>query len=166
MCGGGQSGAQKEATRAQTDISRELAGLFRERSGLQTPFLSKRVKGGLPFRGALMDFSGGTQARSFAPAKGALERRLAGFGGSLPSGFREQARSDFESGRARAFDDTMVRNLLLDEETRFRAADALNPLGFSSGAQQGFGSILSIPGQPSPASSILGGALAGLAGFL
>jgi len=83
--------------------------------------------------------------------------------GDLPSGFREQSEVDLGTGQARAFDDQVTRALLLDEETRARAAGMLNPLGYANAAQQGYSSILGNQ-QPSPWAGILGGALGGLAG--
>jgi hypothetical protein len=54
---------------------------------------------------------------------------------------------------------------MMDEETRARAAGLTNPLGYFSGAQQGYGNILGQPQQQSMAGPIIGGALSALAAF-
>jgi len=165
MCGGGGSG-RRAAETAQTDLSNTLAGIARGREAYQGPYLQSRVQGGLPFLPQLLDFQGGTLARQFAPARASLNRRLAGAGETLPSGFRESALQGFEANRARGFDDSVVRALLLDEETRARAAGLSNPLGYASAAQQGYGSILGQQQQPSALGGILGGVASGLIGLI
>lgn len=164
MCGG-PSRQQKEAAAAQTDISNTLSGIAKGREAFQGPFLKSRVQGGLPFLNQFTDFSGGALARSIAPQRAQLLSRLNRFGTALPSGFREQTLTDLGTRQARAFDDQIIQGLLLDEETRARAAGLANPLGFFTGAQQGFGSILNMPQQPNPLGSILGGAVGGLIGL-
>ena len=165
MCGG-PSDSQKNAMNAQTNLSNTLSGIASQRNAFQTPYLQSRTQGGLPFLPQLLDFQGGTMARQFAPARANLTQRLDRYGSSLPSGFREQTLADFESNRARAFDDSVVRALLLDEETRARAAGLSNPLPFYSAAQQGYGSILGTPQASNPLGSILGGAVSGLIGLI
>jgi hypothetical protein len=164
MCGGNQ--ARDRAVESQTSLSNTLSGIARGREAYQGPYLQSRVQGGLPFLPQLLDFQGGTLARQFAPARASLNRRLAGAGDTLPSGFRESALQGFEANRARGFDDSIVRALLLDEETRARAAGLANPLGYASAAQQGLGSILGMQQQPSALGGILGGVASGLVGLI
>lgn len=161
--GGGKSKPQKQAEQAQANLANTQAGIAQQQNALQLPFIQSRIEGGLPFLDQMLDFEGGTTARAFAPARGALNRRLSQFSEGLPSGFREQALGDFESNRARAFDDQVVRALMLDEETRARAAGMLNPLGFFSGASGANQSILAQP-QRQGFGSVVGGALSGLLG--
>ena len=165
MCGG-PSREQRQAATQQSALANQLAGIAQQRKSYQGPYLRSRIEEGLPFRDQALDFSGGTLARSYAPARGALLRRLSGYGGALPSGFREQALTDFDTGRARAFDDNVLRTLLLDEETRARAAGISDPLGYFSGAERGLGSVISMPGQRSPIGSIFGGAISSLIGLI
>jgi len=165
ICGGG-GGRRREAETSQVNLANTISGIARGREAYQGPYLQSRVQGGLPFLPQMLDFQGGTLARQFAPARASLNRRLAGAGETLPSGFRESALQGFESNRARAFDDSVVRALLLDEETRARAAGLANPLGYFSSAQQGLGSILGQQQQPSALGGILGGVASGLVGLL
>lgn len=164
MCGG-PSDEQKNALTSQSQLSNTLAGIAKGREAYQGPYLKSRVEGGLPFLNQFTDFSGGALARSIAPQRAALGARLSRYGGALPSGFREQALGDLNTRQARAFDDQLIQGLMLDEETRARAAGLANPLGYFTGAQQGFGNILNTPQQQSPLGSILGGAIGGLIGL-
>ena len=165
MCGGPPK-EQKQAMQSQSQLANTLSGIATERSALQTPFLRSRLQGGLPFLPQLLDYQGGAQARAFAPARARLKGRLDQYGSSLPSGFREQALSDFEAKRARSFDDSVIQALMLDEQTRSNAAGQLNPLGYFSGAQQGFGDILNTQYQPSPWGAIAGGVTSAVLGLL
>ena len=161
MCGG-PSREQRQAAQQQSQLANTLSSLAAQREALQQPYIQSRIEGGLPFREQALDFSGGSLARSYAPARGALLRRLSGYGSALPSGFREQALTDFDTQRARAFDDNVLRTLLLDEATRARAAGLTDPLGYFTGAERGLGSIISMPGRANPLGSIFGGAVSSL----
>jgi hypothetical protein len=165
MCGGG-SGRQNAAADAQSRLSNILADAFQQNQAVTNPLNTKQAQEGLPFMGALTDFTGGTTATSFAPARAQLEQRLSRFGsGGLPSGFASQARTGLDTSQARAFDSNMVQNLLLNQQAKERGRAMLNPLGYASAAGQGYGSIMNMPVQPSPLGSILGGAAAGVAGI-
>lgn len=163
MCGG-PSQAQKNALNSQSALSNELAGIARQRESFQQPYLRQRVSSGLPFLPQLLDYKGGTLARQLGPQRAQLINRLDASGNELPSGFKEQALTDFGAKSGRAFDDSVIQALMMDEETRARAAGLTNPLGYFSGAQQGYGSIMNMPQQQSPLGSIVGGAVSGLLG--
>lgn len=155
LCGGGPSASQKRAA-AQTERSaaeqlaqaRQMNAREQEQYDAIKPFAFSRLQGGLPFFGALTDYSSGTNARAFAPARTALLQRLGSFQ-SLPSGFREQALTDFDSARARGFDENLLQALFANEQAKSEAARLLtgqqqiaNPLGYYGGAQQGYNNIL------------------------
>ena len=163
--GGGPSPLQEQAAASQNALTTQMAASGRARDAFQLPYLQSRVQGGLPFKNQFTDYGGGAVAQSFAPQKAALNRRLDAYGGSLPSGFREQALSDMGVKQAHAFDNNLIQGLMMDEEAKARAAGLANPLGFFGGAQQGNASIMNMPVQPSPWGSILGGALGGLVGM-
>jgi hypothetical protein len=85
----------------------------------------------------------------------------------LPSGFREQALTDFDAARARGFDENLVQALFANEQAKSEAARLLtgqqqiaNPLGYYGGAQQGYNSILQAQSLVKPG---IGGFLGGLA---
>jgi len=146
MCGGDALADQKkQAAQSQINLNNALSQGYSSRNAAQQPFLMSRLNGGLPFFHDLTDFSGGTLARSIAPMRAALNRNLSGFGDTLPSGFKEQALGNFDAEEGRAFDDNMVKNLMANEQTKQWAADALNPLGFASGATGAGSSVLSAP---------------------
>jgi hypothetical protein len=133
------------------------------------PYAFSRLQGGLPFFDALTDYASGTNARAFVPAKTALLQRLGQYQG-LPSGFREQALTDFDAGRARGFDENLTQALFANEQAKSEAARLLtgqqqiaNPLGYFGGAQQGYNNILQAqslvrPGITGLLGSVLGGA--------
>jgi hypothetical protein len=145
-CGGDKLANQKKAAAdAQQRLADEQAAAARERNAIQTPFIKSRVEGGLPFMKDALDFTGGTNARAFAPARAALIRRMGRSGSLLPSGFREQALTDFEASRARGFDDNIMNLLFANEATKGNAAGLANPLGFYGGAGSGYNSVVSAP---------------------
>ena len=163
--GGGPKKKAKQAGVRQGEISTQLGDIATQQNALQMPFIKSRIEGGLPFLSQLLDFQGGTLARSAGPLRNQLNQRLSRFGSDLPSGFKEQSLIDFDSNLARTFDDQVVRALLLDEETRARAAGMLNPLGFFGGALQGNQSIFNSQAFNNQGfGSVIGGALGGLLG--
>ena len=176
LCGGGPSAPQKRAAAAQEQLSAEQLALARAREGRENeqyqaikPYAFSRLQNGLPFFGALTDYSEGTNARAFAPAKTALLQRLGSFQG-LPSGFREQALTDFDAARARGFDENLVQALFANEQAKSEAARLLtgqqqiaNPLGYYGGAQQGYNNILQAQSLVRPGLGGLFGTLANTA---
>lgn len=122
---------------------------------------------GLPFASSMTDFTGGSLAQGYAQARAALARKLGGYGSNgLPSGFATSANNQLNSQQARDYDNSVVQNQLLNFQTKQQGAEALNPQPFFSGAAQGYGSVASMPVQPSPIPGIVGGAAAGLLKFV
>lgn len=171
--GGGPSAAQNAAAASQAKLtdqsaqtSREMLDFYKQQQGKIDPFATSRLNNGLPFANAMSDASNGTIARSFAPLYAQQNRRFSGFG-ALPSGFREQARTDLDAQRARAFDQGQIQNLLTNEQAKTQGAQMLtgqqqlaNPLGWNQSAMGGNSSIMNAPLQ-SPG---LGGLIGGIAG--
>lgn len=121
------------------------------------------MKNGLPYFNDLVDYNNGTLARSLAPQRAALNRSFAGFGDTLPSGFKEQALTDFNASAGRQFDDSLVSALGQNEAAKENAAAQLNPLGYFQGASGAAGSVLSAPQvQSGGIGNFLGGMVPGL----
>jgi hypothetical protein len=172
--GGGPSSEQKAAAASQANVNNSLVAQgnenqrrVNENMDLIKPYATSRLNGGLPFFNALTDYNSGTTARAFQPARAALERRLSSFG-ILPSGFAEGARRDLDTSQAHAFDDSMINNLIMNEQAKSDAsrvltnqAQVLNPLGYYSGAQQGNNSIMNAPLQRPGLAGLIGGAVGG-----
>jgi hypothetical protein len=97
--GGGIAGRLSDQS-AQT--SREMLDFYKQQQAQITPFATSRMNNGLPFANAMSDASNGTIARSFAPARAQLQRRLSSFG-SLPSGSpRRHFRTSMRTAHARS----------------------------------------------------------------
>jgi hypothetical protein len=127
------------------------------------PFLTDTVKNGLSFMPQLQDYSSGTLAQSFAPQKAAQQRQLAGFGDTLPDGFKQQQETNMEANEGQAFDQNQVQNLMTNQAAKTQAASMLNPQGYFSGATAGNQSILGA--QPLNSGGVgnwFGGALSGI----
>jgi hypothetical protein len=172
--GGGPAPEQRAAAASQANVNNQLVSQgndnqrrVNENMDLIKPYATSRLNGGLPFFNALTDYNSGTISRSFQPARMTLEKRLSGYG-SLPSGFAEGARRDLDVSQAHAFDDSMVNNLLMNEQAKSDAArvltnqaQVLNPLGYYSGAQQGNNSIMQAPLQRPGLAGLIGGVAGG-----
>ena len=71
----------------------------------------------------------------------------------LPGGMKEQTLADYDADEARAFDQGVVNNLLMNKQERQTGAAALltgqeqisNPVGYTSAAMQGNQSIMQAP---------------------
>jgi hypothetical protein len=177
--GGGPSPEQKQAAASQASLNANVIKQGNENQqrvnanmDLIKPYATERLNKGLPFFGALTDFNKGTIARSFQPAKAALEKRLSSFG-SLPSGFAEQSRKDLSTSQAHAFDDSLVQNLLMNEQAKSDAsrvltnqAQVLNPLGYFGTAASGNNSIMQAPLQKAGIAGVLGGLAGGAMSFV
>jgi hypothetical protein len=171
--GGGPSQSQKDAAASQaraTDqasrTSADMLNVYKSQLGKIDPFATSRLNNGLPYYKALTDFSSGTNAKAYAPAYAALNRRFSSMG-AMPSGFRTQALSDLDAARARDFDSSLVNNLNLNETAKNNAAAMLtgqqqlaNPLGWTGQTMQGNSSIMNAP----LASPGIGGLIGGIAG--
>jgi len=171
--GGGPSQQQKDAAASQANLtnqtaqtSRDMLGIYKNQYAKIDPFATNRMQNGLPYYKSLTDFASGTNAKAFAPAYAALNRRLSSTG-PMPSGFGMQARSDLDAARARDFDSRLQDNLALNETAKDNAAAMLtgqqgmaNPLGWTGATMQGNQSIMQAP----LASPGLGGLIGGIAG--
>lgn len=164
MCGGDALAPAKEAAAQQSlESQRELTKLADQRNAVQQPFETSRVTGGLPYKNQLLDYNSGILAKSYAPVRADLNRRLAGQGDTLPSGFANQSRIDLDSNRANAFDNNVISTLNADELTKENAAAQLNPLGYYGSAGSSGQSVLSAPAvQSGGVGNFVGGAVSGL----
>lgn len=144
-------------------MQQQLMQLFQQMNSQSTPFWTNQIQNGLPFFNQLVDYSGGTLAKSFQPAQAQLNRRLAGFGDTLPSGMGEQLQTNLGAEEGEAFDQNMVSNLMMNQQAKERAAMALSPMAPAAAATGAGGSVLGAP--PVNAGGIgnfLGGAVSGL----
>lgn len=163
-CGGDALAGQKQqAAKEQADAAAQQAAIAKSRNDVQQPFETNLVKNGLPYLPQLLDYSSGTLAKSYAPARAAMNRNLAGFGDVLPSGFKTQTDTDFSSNEANAFDTNTINALQQNEATKENAAAQLNPLGYYQGSTGANSSILSAPAVSTGGiGNFLGGAASGL----
>lgn len=164
-CCGGDSLANQKKTEAnqQIQLQQYMMDLMKQYQGQTTPFWTSRLNGGLPFFNALTDYNKGTIAQSFAPGRAAMERNLAGFGDTLPSGFKLGAETNFNEGEGQAFDQSMVNSLMANENVKEQAAANLNPFQPAQLSSNAAGSVLSAP--PVNAGgfgNFLGGAVSGV----
>jgi hypothetical protein len=173
LCGGGPSDQEKKAAQSQLDLSKQLGNIASGNQAQQQqifntikPFGTSRMNNGLPFANALSDYSAGTNARAFAPARAHLEQYLNKSPGG-PSGYKAQVLGDFEANRARGFDQAQTGNLFSNEQAKQQGAQILsgqasqlNPLGYFQATQQGF-NPQQYSGMRSPG---LAGAIGGIAG--
>lgn len=178
MCGGGPSDQEKQAAQSQLDLSKQLGTIATGNQAQQQkifdaikPFATSRMNGGLPFLNALTDFAGGTNARSFAPARANLIRGLTQAHASPES--RLQSLTDFDQQRARGFDSALTSNLFSNEQAKQQGAQILsgqagqlNPLGYFQATQQGYNpqqySGMRTPGVGGIIGGAAGGALSAL----
>jgi hypothetical protein len=88
------------------------------------PYWSSRITGGLPYKAQLLDYSGGTTARTAAPQRADLIRRMAmaGIGPNDPA--YHQTLADFNANLARGFDQNVTSVLSADELAKQQAAQA------------------------------------------
>lgn len=175
-CGGGPTAAQNAAASSQANLTNQLSGIAgRSQDFLEAqqnkvnPFYTSRMQNGLPYMNALTDSAGGTTAQAFAPARAQLMRSLGSQQG-LPSGFREQAISDFNEGQGQAFDQNLISALNANEQAKQAGASGLlgqaqiaNPQGYFGAAMGGNQSIMNAPLQKPGLSGLLGGVAGGLA---
>lgn len=119
---------------------------------------------------AEMDSGSGVNARAYAPAEAQMERSLGGSTG-LPSGYKDQARTDFAEKRAQGYDGNMMQALADKQATQERGAAGImgeaqqaNPLGYYQGAEQGNSSIMNANLRKPGLGGVLGGLVGGAAG--
>lgn len=157
------AGAKKQEAQQQIQLNQAMMDLMNKYSAQTNPFWSSRLSGGLPFFNQLTDYSSGTLAKSFAPQFAALNRRLSGFGDTLPSGFKEQQLTNLGAQEGEMFDENMVRNLSANEQSKLQAAASLNPFQPAQIGSGAAGSVLSAPAVNSGGfGNFLGGAVSGL----
>lgn len=140
-----------------------MSGIASSRNAVQQPFEENLVKNGLPYMPQMLDYSGGILARSEAPQRAAMNRNLEGFGDTLPSGFKTQTNTDFNTKEGGLFDQNVLSGLQQNEATKENAAAQLNPLGYYTGATGANQSVLAAPPvQSGGVGNFLGGAASGL----
>ncbi len=173
--GGGPSQSQKDAAAAQAKLDTQSAqnsadamNIVKQQYQKISPFATSRMNNGLPAYNALTDYASGTNAQAFAPAHAALLRQMKNYG-TMPSGFKTQALSDFDARRAMGYDSMLAQNLMADEQARNGGAGMLvgqqqiaNPIGWAQTAGSGNNSIMGAP----LASPGLGGLLGGVMGSI
>jgi len=139
MCGGGGDDPRTNyggVERTTAALTEQEAKRREEAFGAASPFFKSRMAGGLPYRSELLDFSGGTLARSAAPLRASLFRRNAMGGGNPNDPAFMQTLADFNAKLARGFDDRTYNVLMMDEATRQAAAQSMaNIAGGSNPAQ-------------------------------
>lgn len=172
--GGGPSAAQNRAVDSQTAINQRLADVAAQNENYTeaqrnktTPFYSNMMTNGPGYFNAEMDAGSGINARAYAPAEAAMERSL-GASNGLPSGYRDQARTDFNEARAQGFDQNITSALADKQAAQERGAAGLmgeaqqaNPLGYYQGASQGNGSIINANLRKPGIGGVIGGLVGG-----
>ena len=165
MCGG--KSQQQKAADSTSKLSDVLATNAETTLPLTNQFWTNQMDQGLgpDFMKLSGDYTGGSTAQAYAPARAQLAQRLSRMGNTgLPSGFATQANTDLDTNQSRTFDNQILQNFLLNKQAKMQGAGALNPLGTSQTALGGYGGIMNMPQKPSLGGSILGGALGGLGG--
>jgi len=169
MAGGGPDKQQRGAEDADINLANQAGQLASQRSARQTqfenqvlPFYTSRMNGGLPFMKAATDYTGGQTAQAYAPARAALQRRISSSTG-LPSGYANQALTDFDTNEAQGFDSNLLNLMNEDEQAREYGASGISSLAASQNPQSYFGtagqlnqSVLNAPRRPGIA-GVLGG---------
>lgn len=141
MCGGPPK-EMKAAAASQAKVNNQLSDTFSTNQAATNPYYKNLLENGLPYFNQEKEYGSSQIAQQGKLVKAAQERRLAGFGSTLPSGFAESARRGTDTGMARAFDAHMMELLQRQEEAKMAGAQGLNPLGYASGATGGNNSIL------------------------
>jgi hypothetical protein len=174
-CGGGPSSTQQAAQQqtlqnAQQEgaLAQQNAGKFNTATGQIAPFYANEQTNGLPFYGNLTDFTSGTNAQAYNPAKANYLRMVSGMGG-LFSGSKAAGLNDINEQQAHAFDQSLTGNMFSQQQAKQQGAagtagvaQLTNPAAFYGGST-GAGSSASQPLQPqyNPYLGILGGAVQG-----
>lgn len=174
LCGGGPPKSQTDAANRQGKLSEEEAALARSEQasrdklrGIATPFYGDLMKNGPDYTNAELDYVGGTNARAFAPAKAALVQRL-GASTGLPSGYRDQALTDFDENRATAYDNSLSGIYADRQAAKERGAAGItnlisgyNPSAYYGGASGANQSILNANLRKPGVGGIIGGIVGG-----
>jgi hypothetical protein len=173
--GGGPSSTQTAAQQqtlqnAQQEgaLANQSAQKFNALGSTVSPFYANEMTTGLPFYNNLTDFSSGTTAQAYAPAKASYLRSESTMG-ALPSGSKAAGMNDINESEAKTFDSNLVNNMLLQQQAKQQGAagtaglmQAYNPAAFYGGSTSAGGSA-SQPLQPqyNPWMGVLGGAVQG-----
>jgi hypothetical protein len=173
--GGGASATQKAAqqqqlTNAQQEggLAASSAGKFNSLEGAVSPFYANEMTSGLPFYNDLTDFTSGTTAQAYNPAKAAF-LRTQGTQGALPSGSKAAGMNDINEAQAKTFDSNLTNNMFANWQAKQQGAagtaglmQAVNPAAFYGGSSSAAGGA-SQPLQPAynPWMGVLGGAVQG-----
>ena len=174
LCGGGPSKQQNQAADRQGQLSEEEAALARTEQasrdklrGIATPFYGDLMNNWPDYTNAELDYAGGTNARAFAPAKAALLQRLQSTNG-LPSGYRDQALTDFDENRATAYDNSLSGIYADRQAAKERGAAGItnlisgyNPSAYYGGAEGANQSILNANLRKPGVGGIIGGVIGG-----
>jgi len=172
LCGGGPDPIQKQQEAAQAKLTNEEADAaqraeqFKEdQQAKVNPFYGNLMENGPDYTNDALDYESGVNARAYAPAKAALMRSL-GTETGLPSGYRDQAISDFDEQRAQGYDNGIMGILADKQAAKERGAAGLlgqaqlaDPAALYGGATQGTQTIFNAPRRPGFAGTL--GALIG-----
>lgn len=125
---------------------------------------------GLPFYNNLTDFSSGTAAQAYNPAKASFLRTTA-TQGALPSGYKSAGMNDINEAQAKTFDSSLVNNMMMNQQAKQQGAagqaglmQTVNPAAFYGGSTgAGAATMNPLQPQPNPWMGVLGGAAQGAA---
>jgi hypothetical protein len=173
--GGGASSTQKQAQQQQLtnatqegQLAGQSAGKFNALGDSVSPFYASEMTNGLPFYNNLTDFSSGTTAQAYNPAKAAFLRTQSTMG-ALPSGSKAAGINDINEAEGKTFDSNLVNNMFANLQTKQQGAggtaglmQAYNPAAFYGGSTSAAGGATQ-PLQPqyNPWMGVLGGAVQG-----
>lgn len=178
--GGGPSSTQKaaqqqELSNAQNEgqLANSSAGKFNALYGNVSPFYQTEMTQGLPFYNNLTDFSSGTTAQAYAPAKASYLRQESTMG-ALPSGSKAAGMNDINESEAKTFDSNLVNNMFANYQAKQGGAagtaglmQTVNPSAFYGGSSSaGYGAAQPLQPQYNPWMGIAGGAVQGAASRL
>lgn len=172
LCGGGPDATQKRQEEAQANATNQEAAAadraekFKEAQQARVnPFYGNLMDNGPEYTPALLDYEGGVNARSFAPEKANLMRTLGSETG-LPSGYRDQAITDFNEKRASGYDAGLTGIYADRQAAKERGAAGLmgqaqlaDPSALYNGVTAGNRAIFNAPRRPGFAGTL--GALIG-----
>lgn len=173
--GGGPSAQQNAAATSQANLTNQMATTAAQAENYQeaqrnktTPFYTSMQTNGPGYYNAEMDAGSGINARAYAPARANLVKTL-GSSNGLPSGYKQQAMTDFDENQAQGYDGGILGALQDKQATQERGAAGLmgeaqqaNPLGYYQGAMQGNSSIMNAPLRKPGLAGTIGGLVGGL----
>lgn len=163
-CGGDALANQKKAeANSQVDLNQQLVNAFKTNQSQANPFAINLLQNGNPYFNNQIDYQKGLLAQQAAPQRAQMLSRLAGYGDTLPSGFAEQSKDDFNANLGLGFDNTVANAENQNLQTKITGAQLLNPLGYAGAGSSAAGSVLSAPPVNSGGfGNFLGGLASGL----